>query len=264
MDWTEGRVIFACFLSYICMTAAVDERVQTEDVRAEFGESATLTCPLQTSNDVVQVTWKKVEKDSETKLATYTKEKGARVDKPHDDRLNISTPGLNRTAITIYKAGLEDEGCYVCVFNVFPTGAKEGRVCLTISGQVLIEKNHKVKVGDAVTLRCYLRNPENVTQVSWAKNKETIGIYRTGPPRIEEQFQKMVHLCRESPHVSALTIWKAAVSDEGEYKCVFNSFPTGSTHGTTKLHVHSFANHLQPEIITLTLTLVLAFLWPWW
>ncbi|XP_040195636.1 OX-2 membrane glycoprotein-like [Rana temporaria] len=264
MDWTEGRVIFACFLSYICMTSAVDERIHTEDVQAEFGESATLACLLQTSNDVAQVTWKKIGKDGDTNLATYIKGKGARVDKPYADRLNVSMPGLNRTAITIYKADLEDEGCYVCVFNAFPTGAKEGRVCLTISGEVLIEKNHKVKVGDAVTLRCYLRNPENVTQVSWAKNKENIGIYRDGPPKIEEKYQKMVHLCRETPHVSALTIRKAAISDEGEYKCVFNSFPKGSTHGTTKLRVHSFANHLQPEIITLTLTLVLALLWLWW
>ncbi|XP_073473415.1 CD226 antigen-like isoform X2 [Aquarana catesbeiana] len=246
------------------MTAAVDERVQTENVRAEFGESATLTCLLQASNEVLQVTWKRIGKDSETKLATYTKEKGAKVDKPYDDRLNVSMLGLNRTAITIYKAGLEDEGCYVCVFNIFPTGAEEGRVCLKISGEALIEKNHKVKVGDAVTMRCYLRSPENVTQVSWEKNKENIGIYRAGPPKIEEKFRKTVHLCRESPHVSALTILKAAVSDEGEYKCLFNSFPIGSTQGTTKLHVHSFANHLQPEIITLTLTLVLALLWLWW
>ncbi|KAM5179756.1 OX-2 membrane glycoprotein-like [Mantella aurantiaca] len=260
MDWREGRFILACVLSYICMAVAVDESIQTEDVKAEFGESATLKCLLMKVNDLVQVTWKKIGKENETKLATYTTA-GARVDKPYENRLNVSTAGLNMTAITIYKTGMEDEGCYACVFNVFPEGAKEGRVCLSITGEVLIEKNHQVKLGDAITLKCYLRNPEDIRQISWEKNGQNIGIYKNGATKMEPPFQNTMGLGMESRHVSALTIRKAAAGDAGEYKCVFNIFPKGSTDGTTILHVHGLASHLQPDITVPALTLILALLW---
>ncbi|XP_018413357.1 PREDICTED: OX-2 membrane glycoprotein-like [Nanorana parkeri] len=277
MDWTVGRFILACVLSCICMTAAVEdflwllsaEGIETDDVRAEFGESATLKCvlmkPKETLNKTfVQLTWKKIRKGEETKLATYRKDTGVRVEKAYENLLNVSISGSNKTVITVYKTSLEDEGCYVCVFNFFPQGAIEGKVCLVISGEVLIEKSHKVRLGYATTLKCYLRNPVNVTQVSWEKNGQTIGIYRSGITKIEPQFQKMVNLNMESPHVSALTIHKAALGDEGVYKCVFNSFPKGSTDGRTKLQVHSIANCLQPEMIVMTLTLLSFLLWLYW
>ncbi|XP_072254452.1 CD226 antigen-like [Pyxicephalus adspersus] len=258
---SEGRFIFACVLSSLCMTASVNVGIQTKNVEVEFGESATLKCLLTKSDNLNQVTWKKIGKGIETKLATYIKGKGFKVDKPYENLMNFSISYLNESTITIYKARLEDEGCYACIFNVFPEGAKEGRVCLSIPGEVLIEKNHKVKVGDRATLKCHQRNPENITQISWLKNEALIAIYKNGDVSIKSPFEKLVDLRMELTHVSALTILNAAIGDEGEYKCVFNNFPKGSAVGKTKLQVYSFANRVKPEMIALTFTFLSILLW---
>ncbi|MEE6516356.1 hypothetical protein FKM82_025759, partial [Ascaphus truei] len=45
----------------------------------------------------------------------------------------------NVSAITLTSVNLEDQGCYKCIFNVFPVGASTGRVCLDVYETKILE-----------------------------------------------------------------------------------------------------------------------------
>lgn len=37
--------------------------------------------------------------------------------------------------VRIKRVSYRDEGCYTCIFDVYPTGSKEGQTCLTVTGE---------------------------------------------------------------------------------------------------------------------------------
>lgn len=109
----------------------------TEHVKVNEGNAATLRCTLTEPGDVLQVTWQKDSEKKHTNIATYSTMLGFKIHDPYQDRMNFTSLVLNDTSITFWSASLDDTGCYICLFNVFPYGSISGRTCLSVFGEVL-------------------------------------------------------------------------------------------------------------------------------
>ncbi|XP_040278940.1 OX-2 membrane glycoprotein-like [Bufo bufo] len=239
MDTMRAFIFLVWLLYVICITYSLD--VKTEVGPVEYGKSVTLKCTLPPPNTAVQVTWTKVVGDKEVTVAIYTSDSGAEITKSYKDRLWMSTSGLNETAITVHKTNIQDKGCYRCIFNFLPNGSKEGEVCLQIPGKVLIEKHLWVRLFQPVTLKCINIEDSKVVQISWQKNDKNIATYEKGE-YIAPEYKDAISVAMEGVNVTSLTVFRANVSDEGNYKCIFNIFPGGALTGETFLQVYDPLN----------------------
>ncbi|NWU86801.1 OX2G protein, partial [Onychorhynchus coronatus] len=107
---------------------------QAEEIQVRVGDNAPLSCALTEPMDVVQVTWQKGSEKSHKNIATYSKLKGLKIHKSYQDRMNFTSLQLNETSITFWDATMDDSGCYLCLFNTFPSGSISGRTCLSVFG----------------------------------------------------------------------------------------------------------------------------------
>ncbi|KAM6945382.1 nectin-2-like [Aplochiton taeniatus] len=131
------------------------------------------------------------------------------------------------------------EGCYRCVFDVYPSGSQEGRTCLSVAVKVQSPGNQTALTGEQATLSCWYGLPEQVKQVLWRKGDTgSVASYTPrGNTLIEGLFKDRVTL---SPSLgdSQLTIQPIRVEDEGCYTCEFHAFPQGRALHTTCLSVY--------------------------
>ncbi|XP_073433269.1 OX-2 membrane glycoprotein-like [Dendrobates tinctorius] len=243
MDKTGSYFLFVWLLILLCFACGSDVKIEYGPV--EYGKSVTIKCILYPHFVPVQVTWTREVSGRTTTVATYTSDSGAEISEGYKDRLWMSTSGLNETAITINKASIQDEGCYRCTFNYLPKGSIMGEACLTIPGEVLIEKHHMGRLLQPVTLRCINRKQsgdnEKVIQISWQKNDKNIATYKD-EEKIEPEYRGVISVTMEGSNVALLTLSRVNVSDEGKYKCLFNIFPGGSAAGETSLQVYEPLN----------------------
>ncbi|NWZ29373.1 OX2G protein, partial [Asarcornis scutulata] len=128
---------------------------QTEHMKVNEGDAATLRCTLTEPSDVLQVTWQKDSEKKYTNIATYSTMLGLKIHDPYQDRMNFTSLVLNDTSITFWAASLDDTGCYICLFNVFPYGSISGRTCLSVFGLSVsvhynISKGHLIAICNAV------------------------------------------------------------------------------------------------------------------
>ncbi|NWS96446.1 OX2G protein, partial [Mionectes macconnelli] len=107
---------------------------QAEEIQVRVGDHAPLSCALTEPMDVVQVTWQKGSEKSHKNIATYSKLKGLKIHKSYQDRMNFTSLELNETSITFWDTTMDDSGCYLCLFNTFPSGSVSGRTCLSVFG----------------------------------------------------------------------------------------------------------------------------------
>lgn len=52
-----------------------------------------------------------------------------------EPNMKLASWQKNSSYITITKVRPEDEGCYRCIFDVFPTGSQEGVTCVSVTGE---------------------------------------------------------------------------------------------------------------------------------
>lgn len=52
-----------------------------------------------------------------------------------DASVQLTAHPNNGSYVTIKRVRPEDEGCYSCVFDIFPTGSQEGRTCIRVIGE---------------------------------------------------------------------------------------------------------------------------------
>lgn len=125
----------ALVLSLVCVVLGKAKVVtQTEQRVVKAGNSVTLSCALTEPKDIVQVTWQKDSLKSQSNIATYSKSTGLKIQKPYQNRMNLTSLMLNNTSITFWNARIDDTGCYLCLFNTFPLGSFLGRSCLQVYG----------------------------------------------------------------------------------------------------------------------------------
>uniref|UniRef100_A0A663NCW4 Ig-like domain-containing protein n=1 Tax=Athene cunicularia TaxID=194338 RepID=A0A663NCW4_ATHCN len=65
-------------------------------------------------------------------IATYSTAVGLNIHKPYQGRMSVTSLVLNETSITFWDIRMDDSGCYMCLFNVFPLGSFSGRTCLSV------------------------------------------------------------------------------------------------------------------------------------
>ncbi|KAM8722674.1 nectin-4-like isoform 1-T1 [Acanthopagrus schlegelii] len=103
-------------------------------VMAAVGGEAGFSCQLLQIKDVVQVTWLKVLPEGDETLASYTTRYGERVNPAFKDKIGFTDAGLQSSSIFIRNVTEEDEGCYLCLFNIRPGDDLEATTCLQIYG----------------------------------------------------------------------------------------------------------------------------------
>ncbi|AAT00135.1 JM158 [macacine gammaherpesvirus 11] len=112
--------------------ATVRCALQTHYAAVPVHSTASLGCVLTTAHNVLIVTWQKQESPSPVNVATYSSEAGTVVQPPFAGRVDIPEHKLTRTTLKFFNATMEDEGCYLCIFNAFGVGKLSGTACLTV------------------------------------------------------------------------------------------------------------------------------------
>lgn len=99
---------------------------------AVLGGSVTIFCNVTTPEDVMKITWQKVQDSLPQDIGTYSRGHGEKILPPYIDRLHCKVMEPNSSFITILEVTFEDEACYKCLFNMYPQGSQEGQTCLTV------------------------------------------------------------------------------------------------------------------------------------
>lgn len=122
-----------CILWHLIATRQTSV-INVEKQTAEVGGTVTLQCQLQTSLlNVFQITWQKETGNFSGPMATCSKIYGQRLLGYAANRTRLfTTDTLNVSSITINPVNREDQGCFKCIFNVYPQGANSGRICLDV------------------------------------------------------------------------------------------------------------------------------------
>ncbi|XP_040836431.1 OX-2 membrane glycoprotein isoform X3 [Ochotona curzoniae] len=119
------------------------EEVLTQDEKQQLNTPASLKCSLQSSQEVLVVTWQKKKAVSPENMVTFSKNHGVVIQPAYRDKLNITQLGLQNSTITFWNTTLEDEGCYMCLFNTFGSGKISGTSCLTLYVQPIVSLQYK-------------------------------------------------------------------------------------------------------------------------
>lgn len=106
---------------------------KVQSVRA--GGNVTFACQSVTKEDVLQVTWQKETDGAEDNIATYSAMNGQKIAEGYVGHVSFAHRELRASAISLHGVILQDEGCYKCIFNTFPSGALTGRMCLKVYGK---------------------------------------------------------------------------------------------------------------------------------
>ncbi|XP_009272877.2 PREDICTED: OX-2 membrane glycoprotein-like [Aptenodytes forsteri] len=129
-----AKMMVACLLlSSIWTVASGSVQVmhrKTQSVQA--GGNITFSCRSVTKEDVLQVTWQKETDGAEDNIATYSTMNGQKIAKGYVGHVSFAHSELQASAISLSGVTFQDEGCYKCIFNTFPSGAVTGRMCLKV------------------------------------------------------------------------------------------------------------------------------------
>ncbi|XP_067298797.1 OX-2 membrane glycoprotein isoform X2 [Pseudorasbora parva] len=213
-------------------------------LQATAGLPFVLACniTMETGEVLKQVLW--FDMTNKT-ILHYQPDKYDHISKLDGVELSQRTAGhqAHTSIITIGRAGLANEGCYQCIFDVYPTGQQRGRTCLSLTAMVELMDNKTVVSGKSVTLLCKYILSKRVRQVLWKKTAEqgdtaTVASYvKNERPIIETPFKDRVTL-NPSLGQSKLSIHQAQTEDEGCYTCEFHTYPDGIKSETACLSVY--------------------------
>ncbi|XP_075347939.1 OX-2 membrane glycoprotein-like isoform X2 [Mycteria americana] len=129
-----AKMMVACLLlSSIWTVASGSVQVMHRKVQSvQAGGNITFSCRSVTKEDVLQVTWQKEMDGAEDNIATYSTMNGQKIAKGYVGHVSFAHSELQASAISLHGVTLQDEGCYKCIFNTFPSGAVTGRMCLKV------------------------------------------------------------------------------------------------------------------------------------
>uniref|UniRef100_A0A3Q3VMA7 Ig-like domain-containing protein n=1 Tax=Mola mola TaxID=94237 RepID=A0A3Q3VMA7_MOLML len=117
--------IYLFLLSYFLMFTQ-------QTVLAAVTEDARLSCQLTQTKDVVLVSWQKHFPVQDKFLASYHKVFGQKVNSDLEGKVEFAEAALQNSSIIIRNVTEQDDGCYLCVFIIFPDGDFTAKTCLQI------------------------------------------------------------------------------------------------------------------------------------
>ncbi|KAM6957965.1 OX-2 membrane glycoprotein [Tautogolabrus adspersus] len=245
-----GAALPLCLLLWIGGTAVSRTHGKVTapaNLKAEAGRPLLLACNITTApgDTVQQVRW--LNKHKKVLLA-YQQSVPLRISH-QDPNVQLTTSHNDASYITIKRVRPDDEGCYRCVFDVFPSGSQEARTCVSVTGEVRQEGNKTAVSGKSTTLSCLYSIPERVQQVLWRKTAEqgdTTTVASNGKHHhsMAEQFVGRVVLSQTLGDTQ-LTIQQVRTEDEACYTCEFHTYPDGTKSTTTCLSVYVLP---KPEV----------------
>lgn len=123
---------------------------------AELGRNVTIFCNLTSLEDVLQITWQKIQGSLPHNIGTYSHKYGEKILSPYINRLQCKILEPSASFMTIQGVTFEDEACYKCLFNTFPQGSHGGQTCLNILtvSELVIELQSAPGSEDLHILRC--------------------------------------------------------------------------------------------------------------
>uniref|UniRef100_A0A8C6NNA9 Zgc:113337 n=2 Tax=Nothobranchius furzeri TaxID=105023 RepID=A0A8C6NNA9_NOTFU len=195
-------------------------------LKAPVGKPFTLTCSISRDRgeSVRQVRWLDVQ--NQTLLSYQPMNKDSVSGQQHVELAPSSSK--DSSSIIIHRVGFRDEGCYTCIFDLQPSGSKQGQTCLTVDAQVTSDRNKTAVSGKRASLSCSYGLPEKVKQVMWLHSptggqpSEVASYAQRSDPMIEPAYQGRVWLT-PSLSDSQLTIQPVAIQDEGCYTCTYET-----------------------------------------
>ncbi|XP_021434974.2 OX-2 membrane glycoprotein isoform X1 [Oncorhynchus mykiss] len=236
----------------LCVSLLMVVRLQCkvtapERVEAPVELPFTLSCMVSKGrgDTLKQVRWLDVQNKT---LLTY--EPSQKDSVSGQQHVELAPSPKDTSAITIRRVGFRDEGCYTCIFDLYPGGSQEGHTCLTVTScsfppppaRVTAEGNKTAVSGKAAALSCSYGLPEKVQQVLWrhtAKQRDSSGVAsyaKYSDPMIEPPYQERAWLTPSLSH-SQLSIRPVIIQDEGCYTCEYHTYPEGTKSATVCLTV---------------------------
>uniref|UniRef100_A0A3B1IJE0 Zgc:113337 n=2 Tax=Astyanax mexicanus TaxID=7994 RepID=A0A3B1IJE0_ASTMX len=199
----------------------------------------TLTCTLAKTKgeSIKQVRW--LDMHNQT-LISYIPGQPATVS--GQQHVELGTGSRETSNVIIKRVSHRDEGCYTCIFDVTPSGSKEGHTCLTVTASVTQDGNKTAVSGKQVSLSCQYGLPEKVEQVLWKKlagrgeSQEVASYAKRSGPTVNEDYADRTSLSH-SLSDSQLTLRPVRTEDEGCYSCEFHTFSEGIKSATTCLTI---------------------------
>ncbi|KAM4561379.1 OX-2 membrane glycoprotein isoform 1-T1 [Fundulus diaphanus] len=213
-------------------------------LKAALDKPFTLTCTVlrERGDTLRQVHWLDVQNQT---LLSY--QPGNKDSVSGQQHVELTSSPKDTSAIIIRRVGFRDEGCYTCIFELNPSGSKQGQTCLTVDAEVKSEKNKTAVSGKKASLSCSFGLPEKVQQVLWkhtsaqAGSTEVASFAKRSDPMIEPAYQGRVWLSA-SLSDSQLTIQPVAIQDEGCYTCAYETYSEG-----TKSSVVCLSTYVLPK-----------------
>ncbi|TRZ01530.1 hypothetical protein DNTS_005213, partial [Danionella cerebrum] len=138
----------------------------------------------------------------------------------------------HNSVITVSKATYNSEGCYQCLFHVYPSGQQKGTICLTVTATEELMENKTAVSGKPVSFLCKYILSKSVQQVLWKKTTEqgdtliVASHVRNEKPIVKIPFKGRVTL-NASLSQTMMSIQQAETEDEGCYTCEFHTYPDG-------------------------------------
>ncbi|XP_026233103.1 ig1_MRC-OX-2_like and Ig domain-containing protein isoform X2 [Anabas testudineus] len=234
-----SKAVQVCLL--LLMVGRLQGRVTApEHLKAQVGESFALTCIVvrERGESLRQVRWLDVKNQT---LLTY--QPGNRDSVSGQQHVELTVSPKDTSVITIQRVSFRDEGCYTCIFDVHPSGSKQGQTCITVTSQVSVDRNKTAVSGKKASLSCSYGLPEKVQQITWRHTSalgvstEVASFAKQSDPMIEPPYQGRVWLSA-SLSDSQLTIQPVAIQDEGCYTCLYSTHPEGPKSSTVCLSTY--------------------------
>ncbi|XP_008326897.1 OX-2 membrane glycoprotein isoform X1 [Cynoglossus semilaevis] len=217
-----GKQLLVCLL--LLLIEGLQGRVTApQHLEAPVEKPFTLTCTLsrERGESLRQVRWLDVENQT---LLSY--QPGNRDSVSGQQHVELASSPKDSSAITLHRVSFRDEGCYTCIFELHPSGPKQGQICLTVTSPVKADGNQTAVSGKKVSFSCSYGLPEKVQQIIWRYTPahgdptDVASYAKHGDPMIEPPYQGRVWLSA-SLSDSQLTIQPVSIQDEGCYTCLF-------------------------------------------
>ncbi|XP_078415919.1 nectin-3 [Cetorhinus maximus] len=234
-----------------------------ENVTAVLGGNVTFSC-ISHLEEILQVTWQKLNGQSEDNIATFSEKYGPNVFGSFSGRADFMPSKVQVSTIVLFGVKLEDEGCYQCIFHTFINGQNIGKTCLTVDVKdinVETQENVTAVLGGNVTFSC-TSHLEDILQVTWQKlNGQSEDNIATFSGKLEVNFSGSfigrATSISSKVQVSTIVLSGVKLEDEGCYQCVFHTFRNSRDIGKTCLTVHAHTKSQLHVWITLVLVIIL-------